>query len=92
VQTAARACPTGRFGDNKVFIYRVWEQLQGETHLPVRSLDEFKQRLVEANHAGLLHLSRADLVQAMDPADVRQSETPYLDARFHFIRTEGDRS
>ncbi len=92
VQAAARACPTGWFGDNKVFIHRVWEQLQGETHLPVRSLDEFKQRLVEANRAGLLHLSRADLPQVMDPADVRQSETRYLDAVFHFLRTEGDRS
>jgi hypothetical protein len=91
VEAVARACPTGRFGDNKVFIHHVWKQLQSETHLPVRSLEEFKQHLVEANHAGLLHLSRADLVQAMDPADVRQSETRYLDAVFHFIRTEGDR-
>jgi hypothetical protein len=91
IEAVARACPTGRFGDNKVFIHHVWKQLQSETHLPVRSLEEFKQRLVEANHAGLLHLSRADLVQAMDPADVRQSETRYLDAVFHFIRTGGDR-
>ncbi len=89
VEAAARSCPTGRFGDNKVFIHHVWQQLQDETHLPVRTLEEFKQRLTEANHAGLLHLSRADLVQVMDPEDVRQSETRYLDAVFHFIRTEG---
>jgi hypothetical protein len=49
------------------------------------------ERLVEANHAGLLHLSRADLVQAMDPADVRESEASYLGAPFHFIRIEEDR-
>jgi len=90
VLAAARTCRTGWFGDNKVFIHHVWEQLQGETNLPVRSLEEFKKRLVEANHVGLLQLSRADLVQAMDPADVQQSETRYLDAVFHFIRTEGD--
>jgi hypothetical protein len=90
-QAAARSCPTGWFGENKVFIHHVWKQLQGEAHLPVHSLEEFKQRLVEANHAGLLALSRADLVQAMDPADVQQSETHYLDAVFHFIRTEGGR-
>jgi hypothetical protein len=91
VAAAARACPTGRFGDNKVFIHHVWEELRGESHLPVRSLDEFKRRLAEANHAGLLRLSRADLVQAMGPDDVRQSETRYLGAVFHFIRTEGGR-
>ncbi len=91
VHAAARACPTGRFGENKVFIHHVWKYLQGETHLPMRSLEEFKQRLVEANHARLLQLSRADLVQAMDSADVQQSETRYLDAVFHFIRTEGAR-
>jgi len=91
VQAAARSCPTGRFGDNKVFIHHVWKQLQGETHLPVHSLEEFKQRLVEANHVGLLFLSRADLVQAMDPADVHKSEAQYLGAVFHFIRTEGGR-
>jgi hypothetical protein len=91
VEAAARVCPTGRFGDNKVFIHHVWRQLRGEPHLPVRSLEEFKRRLAEANHDGLLDLSRADLVQAMDPEDVRQSETRYLDAVFHFIRTEGAR-
>jgi hypothetical protein len=91
VEAAARTCPTGWFGDNKVFIHHVWKQLQAETHLPVHSLEEFKQRLAEANHAGLLRLSRADLVQAMDPTDVRESETRYLDAVFHFIRLEGGR-
>jgi hypothetical protein len=92
VQAAARTCPTGWFGDNKVFISHVWKQLQAEPHLPVlHSLEEFKQRLGEANHQGLLHLSRADLVQAMDATDVQQSETHYLGAVFHFIRIEGGR-
>jgi hypothetical protein len=88
VQAAARACPTGRFGDNKVFVHHVWKQLQEEPGFPVQSLGEFKRRLTEANHAGLLRLSRADLVQAMDPADVQQAETHYLDAVFHFILIE----
>lgn len=91
VQAAARTCPTGRFGDNKVFIHHVWKRLQAETHLPVRSLEEFKERLVEANRADLLRLSRADLVQAMDPADVERSETRYLGSLFHFILMEGGR-
>ncbi len=39
-----------------------------------------------ANNARLLDLSRADLVQAMDPDDVRLSEVNYLNATFHFVR------
>ena len=91
VRAAARNCPTGHFGGNKVFIHHVWRCLQDEPSIPMHTLDEFKQRLVEANHAGLLHLSRADLVQAMDPADVQQAETRYLDAVFHFILLDKER-
>lgn len=83
VRQVARASTSGRFGEDKIFISHVWrvlrEQLQG--------LDEqtFKNRLVEANRARLLSLTRADLVEAMDPADVSESETRYLGATFHFI-------
>jgi hypothetical protein len=45
----------------------------------------FKDRLIEANRQGLIRLSRADLVEAMDPADVRASETTWLNAVFHFV-------
>jgi hypothetical protein len=88
VQAAARHSPTGWFGDNKVFINHVWRQLQNEPGLPSLDLAGFKTCLVEANNAGLLHLSRADLVQAMDPADIQESETSYLNAVFHFILVE----
>ncbi len=54
-------------------------------------LPAFKQRLAEANNARLLDLSRADLVQAMDPDDVRLSEVTYLNAAFHFIRIGSER-
>jgi hypothetical protein len=54
-------------------------------------LPEFKQRLVEANAQHLLHLSRADLVEAMDPELVAESRTSYLNATFHFVLLEGDR-
>lgn len=90
-RAAARACPTGRFGDNKVFISHAWRQLESEPRFPVRSLDEFKRRLVEANQAGLLRLSRADLVQAMNADDVRLSEAEYIGSVFHFILLEEDR-
>jgi hypothetical protein len=48
-------------------------------------LDGFKQRLAEANNARLLDLSRADMVEAMDPEEVSLSEVDYLGARYHFV-------
>jgi hypothetical protein len=85
VRAAARDCPAGRFGDNKVFIAHVWRRLRDEPGFPPMDLPAFKQRLTEANNAGLLTLSRADLVQVMDPEDVRESQTRYLNAEFHFV-------
>lgn len=80
VNDATRAAKTGRFGDSKVFIAHV--------HRAFADLDRdaFKARLVEAQREGLVALSRADLVEAMDPDDVRDSETRYLNATFHFVR------
>ncbi len=91
VQTAARECPSGRFGENKVFIIHVWRALQNDEAFRAMDLSAFKKRLAEANNARLLDLSRADLVQAMDPDDVRLSEVNYLNAAFHFIRIGSER-
>ncbi len=85
VLSVARTSPTGRFGTNKVFISHVWRQLRDEPRFKRLGTDGFKAKLVEANRADLLTLSRADLVQVMDPADVRESEIVYLNATFHFI-------
>ena len=92
VLAAARACPTGRYGDNKIFIVHVWRALQNDPDFQGTELFVFKQRLAEANNARLLDLSRADLVQAMDPEDVQLSEVCYLNATFHFIRIESRES
>lgn len=88
---APQSPPQDRFHDNKVFIAALWRATRREPHFPQLSLPEFKQRLVEANSRNLLHLSRADLVQAMDPRLVTESETVYLNATFHFVLLEGDR-
>jgi hypothetical protein len=85
VLDAARRSPRGRFGSHKVFINHVWRGCQPE--LPGLDEGAFKRRLTEANRRGLLGLSRADLVEAMDPADVIASETRYLNGTFHFVRT-----
>jgi hypothetical protein len=88
---AADSPPEDRFHGNKVFIAALWRASQWEPSLQHITLPEFKRRLVEANSQHLLHLSRADLVQAMDPQLVAESETVYLNATFHFVLLEGDR-
>jgi hypothetical protein len=87
VQAVANATTTGRYGDERVFIVSVWYAAQALPTLAGTPLPAFKARLVEANRAGLLRLHRADLVGAMDPALVRESETQHLTATFHFIET-----
>ncbi len=86
VQAAARSCPTGRYGDHKVFIAHVWDHLRSDPDFAAMDLDGFKRALAEANNLRLLDLARADLVQAMDPEEVRRSEVRYLNATFHFVR------
>jgi hypothetical protein len=87
---AANSPPEDRFHDNKVFIASLWRASQREPNFPRLSLAEFKERLIEANTRNLLHLSRADLVQAMEPQLVAESETEYLNATFHFVLLEGN--
>lgn len=74
-----------QFGPNKVFISSVWRALAADPEL--QQLDEaaFKRQLVEAHRRGLLVLSRADLVSAMDPVDVAASEIKHQNATYHFI-------
>lgn len=85
---SARRAKTGRWGDNKVFVSHAWAQFKRDGHAGrgASSLREFKDRLVETNRAALISLSRADLVEAMSPKDVRESEISHLGATFHFIR------
>jgi hypothetical protein len=93
VQALAASSPgQDRFHDNKVFIAPLWRAAEREVNFPRLSLAEFKRRLVEANARHLLHLSRADLVQAMDPHLVAESETTYENATFHFVLLEAARS
>jgi hypothetical protein len=81
VLQVARGARAGRFGDDRVFISQVWRAMQRP------GLDEqsFKGRLLEANQKRLLSLSRADMVELMDPAELAASEIQHLGATFHFI-------
>ncbi|WP_165247070.1 hypothetical protein [Paludisphaera soli] len=88
VREAAKGCRTGRHGEDKVFVVHVWRALQHDPSFRGGDFALFKKRLAEANNARLLSLSRADLVQAMNPEDVLLSEVPYMNTCFHFVRDE----
>jgi len=75
----------GRFGKEKVFVSAIWQRLERDNQLPDLSLDRFKRWLVTANREQKLDLARADLVGAMDPKLVRESEIEDLGATFHFV-------
>jgi hypothetical protein len=93
VRELARTAPTGRFGDNKVFLSHVWNRFResasaGGAGGNGMSRADFDRHLVEANRQNLLTLSRADLVSAMDPGDVAESEIRLPHSTFHFVRTD----
>ncbi len=88
VVEAARTSPTGWFGDAKVFISHVWKALKDDLAFAGMDVADFKGLLHEAHRARLLELGRADLIEAMDPADVRESATAYQNVVYHFVRTE----
>jgi hypothetical protein len=91
VLAAAKKAPeSAKFGDDKVFIGDL-HRLSGADRS--MSLDAFKKRLLDQHFAGRLSMSRADLVGAMHPKQVDESEvvhhTPWNiggGAQFHFVR------
>ena len=88
VLAVARKSPSGRFGDNKVFINHVWRQAKDEPQFPPLSLPAFKEKLIEANRENLLTLSRADMYEELPANDLDEAETAYQNAVFHFILLE----
>lgn len=88
VREAARMPDVTRFHDDRAFIGSVWEQMRARGLLGSMSLDEFKARLIAAHRDGLLRITRADLVAAMDPNELERSEARYQNATFHFVALE----
>ncbi len=85
VKEAAKNSKTGWFGNNKVFISHVWQQLKIEGNDFGLTEEQYKSYLIEASKEGLIRLARADLPDAADPNDVQTSEISYLTGVFHFI-------
>lgn len=88
VRHAARASQRGVFGERKIFISAVWDELRRTGRWSTLSLADFKRRLLDTQREGSLELARADLVAAMDPHLVAESETLADGASFHFIVRE----
>lgn len=90
IRAALRSPGAKHYGENKVFIGSVWQALHDDPDVQRLGEDGFKRVLVEAHQRGDLTLSRADLISAMDPADVVSSEIQHLNATYHFIQTPRD--
>lgn len=82
VTNSIRSMPvSGRFG-HKVFVSAIWDQIGRRIGM---DLPTFKRWLLDQNRQGNLTLARADLVGAMDPILVKESEILDRGATFHFV-------
>jgi hypothetical protein len=72
-----------RFGEHRVFIRAVFDEMAREPG--AQTWEAFIARLLEANRARMLSLSRADLVEAMHPRDVAESRITYFGSEFNFV-------
>jgi len=76
----AKSPQSKKYYEEHVFISSVKDR-----GFPRMERSKFDAMLIEAHQSRLLRLSRADLVGAMDPELVRQSEVRFQSAEFHFI-------
>ena len=80
------------FGTNKVYLrplFEAYSRMYPRAEAS-RSWDGFAGMLVRANRERLLTLSRADLVEAMNPDLVWPSEVRSTGATWHFLLVETD--
>jgi hypothetical protein len=89
VMAAADRAPQWR-ESGSVFIHKVYEELIRDPRYANLTLDQFKQLLVEDPEMRM-KMRRADMVQAMNPADVAVSQTEMtagerVMATFNFIK------
>lgn len=75
----------GKFGDNKVFISKLYDEAKKDPYFSDLSMDKFKKMLVMGNREDTLGLSRADLVQAMNKDDVANSRISHLGGEYNFL-------
>lgn len=90
VRELALHAAEGRFGRHKVFISHLWRRYRDDPATAEIDRATFDRYLLDAGRRGLLTLNRADLVEAMNPQDVRESEVRHPDGvgTVHFVRTD----
>lgn len=81
-----RAPESASFGDRKVFIGDIYAEYNKQNPMP---REVFNSLMIDAQKRGMLTMSRADLVQAMDPEQVRESEIRHLNGEFNFVTRDG---
>lgn len=79
----------GRYG-SKVFVSAIWRRIHDDPRVGGMSYEQFKKKLVDLNRTGAIVLARADLVGALDPSEVSESEIEDRGAEFHFVMSERD--
>lgn len=86
LRTAKRLSGADRFGDSKVWIAAIIREMG------VSDRAEFGRRLFDANHSGLLVLSRCDMAMPEHFDRIRESEIVHriggCELHSHFIRTD----
>lgn len=87
VKQACNRTPAHKRAGDRAWIHRAWTHGDFYDRHGMDYLD-FKAWLWLAHVAGLVELSRCDMVEAFDPTDVRRSELTYKGATFNFIRID----
>ena len=83
VTTAVKNVPaSGRYGKVKVFISAIYDRVGKKIGM---TMPQFKQWLIQNNQMRNIDLARADLIGAMDPKLVSESEINDKGATFHFV-------
>lgn len=72
-------------GNDRVFIAEAWDTLVASGEADGMTLAEFKALCVELQRAGLVRLTRCELVRAYGEERVARSECQRMGAAFHFI-------
>lgn len=91
-EAASRVSGHGRFGQGKAFISHVHQEYtKAHGSIP---LANFKSKLMEAHTSGHVTLSRANMIEGMNPRSVGMSKTIHPmghggTGEFHFIESPG---
>jgi len=82
----ASSSPSGRFGDDQVFISHVWTYYQKNKNTIQMTETDFKRHLLKAHRSGLLSIIEEDLPDRRNQHDIQASAIPYLNEIYHYVK------